>query len=307
MTGSSLSSPASCACTMAVGVFDGVHAGHRLLIDKVAEIALQTGTQSSIMTFAPHPMQIVMPDRAPHLLTPVEERCRLILQAGASEVVVREFDENLRRLKAEEFLALLSSEYNVKHLVVGFNHRFGSDRACRHEDYQRIASELGMTITRAGEAVIPQLDLPVSSSGVRNYLSRGMVAEAAMMLTRPYALGGEVVHGKGMGRTIGFPTANLRPLCPEQLVPGTGVYACLARIGEDTYPSVVNIGCRPTFNDSSALTIEAHVIGLDADLYNLGVTLSFIARLRDEMKFSSLEALCAQIEKDKIRALECLS
>lgn len=292
---------------MAVGVFDGVHAGHRLLIDKVVALASETATRASIMTFTPHPLQVIRPHVAPQLLTPIPERRALLLQAGAQEVIVREFDEDFRSLSAADFLAVLSREYGVRHLVVGFNHRFGSDTLSSHETLEKIASDLDITISRAPQMLMPELEMPVSSSSVRSLLSLGRVEDAALMLTRPYALSGEVVHGKGIGRTIGFPTANLSPLCPEQLVPASGVYACLARIGEAIHPSVVNIGCRPTFNDSSAVTIEAHVIGLDSDLYDLGITLSFVARLRDEMKFTSLEALCAQIEKDKIRALEWLS
>lgn len=283
---------------MAVGVFDGVHAGHRLLIDKVVQVAAETATRASIMTFAPHPLRIVRPERAPRLLTPIDERRELILQAGAQEVIVREFDENLRKLTSAEFLALLRREYSVEHLVVGFNHRFGSDRECSHDDYVRVARELGMTVSRADEVVMPELTLPVSSSSVREYLDKGLVIEAAEMLMRPYSLTGEVVAGKGLGKTIGFPTANVSPLCTEQLVPMGGVYACRAEINGESRKAVVNIGTCPTVGSSQTATIEAHIIGLDRDLYGEKITLHFLRRLRDERRFPTLDALRAQITLD---------
>lgn len=296
--------------TLALGVFDGVHIGHRLLIDKVTETAAATGTVPAIMTFSPHPAEIISPGNAPELLTDITTRARLILGAGAGEVIVKNFNPELRALTASEFLSLLAEKYKVRHLVVGFNHRFGSDRIASIDDYRRLAAPFEITVEQAPEIELPDLDLPVSSSSVRDYLRSGRPESAAEMLGRPYSLSGTVVAGRGVGRKFGFPTANLQPCCPGLLIPASGVYACIAvtdsgEFPDDVtgrHPAVVNIGTRPTFGPSDAATVEAHLIGVDRDLYGCRLTLEFISRLRDERRFDSPEALRRQIERDKALA-----
>ncbi len=292
--------------TIAVGVFDGVHVGHRMLIEKVTETAGATGTRPCAMTFSPHPLQLIAPERAPLLLTTVDERRKLILDSGIEEVIVRTFDENLRNLTAGEFLALLSTEYGVEHLIVGFNHHFGRDRKGTIDDYRKLASRVGITIDRAEEVLLPGLDRHVSSSSVREYLLKGEVENAATMLARPYSLSGTVVHGRGQGTSIGFPTANLSPLCRLRLVPEGGVYACRGEINGKSFPAVVNIGTCPTLTDGTGTTIEAHIIGLESDLYGKEITLRFVRRLRPEKKFDSIDALRTRIALDVATALRAL-
>jgi len=293
--------------TIAVGVFDGVHAGHRMLIEKVLHTAHDSGTRPCIMTFSTHPLRLIAPERAPLMLTTVDERRKLILDCGIEEVIVLDFDENLRNLSAGDFLALLSAEYGVEHLIVGFNHHFGRDRKGSVDNYRKLASRFEITVDRAEEVLLPELDLRVSSSSVRKYLLKGNVENAAAMLTRPYSFSGTVVHGRGQGTSIGFPTANLSPLCRLKLVPKGGVYACLAEINGMRFPAVVNIGTCPTLTDGAGTTIEAHLIGLDRNLYGKDITLSFVRRLRSEKKFKSIDALRTRIALDKETAEKILN
>lgn len=291
--------------TMAVGVFDGVHAGHQFLIKKVMEVAEASNTVPSIMTFTPHPLEIIRPEAAPSLLTPIETRCQLIRNMGC-EVVVRTFDENTRLLTADEFLRTLNHDYGVENLIVGFNHRFGSDGTKSLEEYRQLAAKYGISVNRAGAYDLLESNgyIPVSSSSIRKYIQEGKMLEASRMLTRPYDITGVVVEGKKLGHTIGFPTANLRPLCRKQLVPLRGVYACQSLVGNQSYPAVVNIGSCPTIGRHESFSIEAHIIGLDCDLYGDKVNLKFLHRLRDEHKFPTIEALSCHISADKEQTLK---
>lgn len=288
--------------TLALGVFDGVHLGHRGLISNTAKLAAQNGTEASIMTFSPHPMAVIAPGREPRLLSSITEREKLILEAGADEVIVEPFTPELRKLTAAQFLAFLREKYNVRHLVTGFNHSFGSDRISDPDEYKRLASRQGITVSSADEVLLPDLDRPLCSSSIRQYLYDGYPEKAAMMLGRLYSISGTVEKGRGVGHKFGFPTANMRPHCAEQLVPADGVYACLATVRGATHGAVVNIGTRPTFGLSDLRTIEAHIFGINGDLYDLPFTIEFISRQRGECRFDSVESLGKQIEKDKLLA-----
>lgn len=278
----------------AIGSFDGVHLGHRFLIAELEAQSSAEGYTPMIVTFDRHPLEIIDPSKAPRLLMGPQERLDT-LRGCVDDVAVVNFDENIRHMTAREFMAMLRDRYHVGAIYMGFNHHFGSDRLKDIGQYRAIAAELGMKIFQGKEADT----LKVSSSIVRRQLEDGDVASAAVSLGRPYRIVGTVVAGKQLGRRIGFPTANLRPLDPRQLIPSAGVYACVATLPDGRrYKAMVNIGVRPTVDSSGQPTIEAHLLDFTGDLYNSPLTLDFIARIRSEQRFPSLEALAARLRLD---------
>lgn len=287
-------------CVAAVGMFDGVHAGHCALLGALVREARARGVRSLVLTFSRHPLSLVRPGAPvpPGLSTP-ETRRRIILEKGVDEVLFLDSIPDYNRLTGEEFLVLLRERFGVVALVVGFNNHFGSDRmdAARARE---ISGRTGVEIIEGRPLELT--DAPaVSSSAIRTLLAEGDVVLAGVLLGRPYALEGEVVHGQALGRTIGFPTANLRPLAEAPAVPAPGVYAVDAEIPELGLRrrAVTNIGSRPTASgESGPVTIETHIPQLDADLYGRRIVLHFLCRLRDERKFPDLGALSAQIRKD---------
>lgn len=275
----------------AVGMFDGVHRGHQALAAQVRQAASERGLQPAFFTFDRHPLQTVAPERAPRLLSTPEQRS---LWLEPAVTVTLPFDENLRRMTAEEFMRMLRDKYDVRLMAIGFNHRFGSDRLPNFEDYERIAHSLDM------EAILaPEEGEGISSSAIRQAIDRGEIEKANDMLGRPFALAGTVAHGKAIGRSIGFPTANITPTLANQQIPREGVYAGRL-LG---HPALVNIGHRPTVGDDGHLSIEAHIIDYDGDLYGQPVELELTHRLRDERKFPTLDDLRTQIALDKAALL----
>lgn len=271
----------------AVGMFDGVHRGHQALAAQVRRAAAERGLTPAFFTFDRHPLMTVAPDRAPALLSTPEQRSRW-LEPGLT--VPLTFDEDMRRMTAEEFMRMLRDRYGTRLIAIGFNHRFGSDRLPDFEDYKRIADSLGI------EAILaPEEGEGISSSAIRRALAAGEIDKANEMLGRPFAMAGTVAHGQALGRTIGFPTANVTPARPDLLIPREGVYAGRL-LG---HPALVNIGHRPTVGDDGHLSIEAHIVDFDGDIYGSPVELELTRRIRDERKFPSLDALRAQIALDK--------
>ena len=266
----------------AIGVFDGVHRGHIHLIDQLKAEAASRGLRPAVITFDTHPLRLVRPEAAPPEICPLAERISRFEALGVKPIVL-EFTESLRAMSAGQFLELIRAK-GVRLLMMGFNNRIGSDR--------RSGSELA----DAPVEVIVATELPdegVSSSMVRSAVGRGDMEEAARLLGRPYALSGPVVMGRQIGRTIGFPTANVS-VSPGSLLPTNGVYRALA----NGRKAIVNIGRRPTLDNGEDITVEAHLPGFDGDLYGQTLTLEFLSRLRPEIKFNSLDELKAQIERD---------
>lgn len=265
-----------------VGVFDGVHAGHRFLLSQLKEIARVRGLKPVAVTFRRHPLELVAPGAVPLQICSAEERERLLREAGV-EPLWLDFTPELRAMPAMQFLELLRSK-GIGLLLMGFNNRIGSDRRC------------GAELAGGPVEVMTAQELPesgVSSSGVRSAVERGDMARAARMLGRPFALEGEVVRGRQVGRTIGFPTANVS-VCPGMLMPPNGVYE--AQVGDRK--AVVNIGCRPTLDNGNDVTVEVLLLDFDGNLYGKRLKVEFLRRLRPEMKFGSLDELKAQIARD---------
>lgn len=300
-----------------VGMFDGLHLGHRYLLDQLKQEAASRGLQPAVITFTDHPLRVIAPDRAPQLLTDSGEKHRLLTDCGipSADVIFIPFSDTIRKLSAADFLRAIHDIYGVDALLMGFNNRFGSDRDLSPEYYTRLGREAGVEVIHGKPYAIDYKEsaegqsrrLEVSSSAIRRALSEGDVALAAAMLGRPYTITGEVEHGRRMGRKIGFPTANLRIADKRLMLPADGVYYCTAEVDHETYPAIVNVGTRPTVDDSPRRTVEAHLITGEGEelgsLYGLSMTLGFVARLRDIRRFDSVEALAAQLAADRAEAL----
>ena len=282
-----------------VGMFDGLHAGHRFLLEQLQSEGVDRGLHPLAVTFANHPLEIIAPGRAPLLLSTPDEKSSLFAGTGVEAEIIP-FDDSLRLTSASDFLHMLARRYNVQAMMLGFNNRFGHDAPRDFDTYRRLALSHGIELLQAPELTIG--DRHISSSAIRVLLAcEGDAGTAATMLTRPYSLAGIVAGGRQIGRTIGFPTANISLGDARKLMPKTGVYAAVATCRNGmAYPSVVNIGHRPTVEKSAAapLSVEAHLIGFDGDLYGQQLGLGFIARIRPEQRFPDLEALRCQIEDD---------
>ena len=280
-----------------IGFFDGVHLGHRFLIQQVKVAATQTGWQSSIITFPVHPRQVIQSEFQPQLLSSPEEKIELLASTGVDNCILLPFTRELSQLTAYEFMQLLYDKYKVRMLVIGYDHRFGHNRAETFEDYCRYGRELGIHIMQA--SAYTQEQDKVSSSAIRRALQTGDIRTATKFLGYHYYLEGTVVDGYKVGRKIGFPTANLRVDFPNKLIPSIGVYAVYVYVNGGKYKGMLNIGYRPTINNGTDLSIEVHILDFQGDIYHQKMRIEFIDFLRPEMKFNSVDELVLQMQKDK--------
>lgn len=273
-----------------IGFFDGVHLGHQYLLRQVRQAAALHHAMSLAVTFRLHP-QTVLRGTSPKLLTSLSEREKA-LQQQVDTVLVIDF-ETIHTLTAQAFMQFLHDEHDVRLLLMGYDHRFGSDGTHRIEDYIHWGEKAGVEV----QIVEPMPGETVSSSVIRRALHAGDISTANRLLGRPYTLNGIVVHGRGIGKTIGFPTANICPTDPNRLIPRDGVYAVHARFAEQLRPALLNIGTNPTVQ-GTARTIEVHIPDFEGDLYQKTLSVQFLLRLRDEQHFASLALLQARIAQD---------
>ena len=280
-----------------IGFFDGVHLGHRFLIQQVKVAATQTRWQSSIITFPVHPRQVIQSEFQPQLLSSPEEKIELLASTGVDNCILLPFTRELSQLTAYEFMQLLYDKYKVRMLVIGYDHRFGHNRAETFEDYCRYGRELGIHIMQA--SAYTQEQDKVSSSAIRRALQTGDIRTATKFLGYHYYLEGTVVDGYKVGRKIGFPTANLRVDFPNKLIPSIGVYAVCVYVNGGKYKGMLNIGYRPTINNGTDLSIEVHILDFQGDIYHQKMRIEFIDFLRPEEKFNSVDELILQMQKDK--------
>lgn len=292
-----------------VGMFDGVHRGHRALLTRVIDEAKPRGGEAWVFTFANHPLALIAPEKAPSPLMTTTDKVNALKNAGVDGVEVLDFDEALRSLTAEEFLTMLRDRYGVSVLVMGFNHRFGRDRVSDINHYQEIGRRLGIEIVQADELRDDDIDATICSSSIREAIAEGDVRAAADMLGRPYTLHGRVVEGKQLGRKIGFPTANVKLTDTAMLTPLKGVYAVDVVLPDgQKRRGMLNIGIRPTVDNAvhPEVSIEVHIIDWSGDLYGQNLTIEFLTRLRDEQLFPDLPSLKHQLQKDKSLATSLL-
>lgn len=292
-----------------IGVFDGVHLGHQLVIGKVLEQARQRGLASTVITFDRQPRQVLDPSFRPQLLTTLEEKAEIIASLGVSQLVVLPFTREMASLSAWDFMQqVLTEQLHVKVLFTGYDNRFGHDRTEGFDDYVRYGGQLGMQVLRGDVELMDGGSQAVSSSVIRRLLAEdGRVNLMPRYLTRRYALKGRVMAGEHIGHRLGYPTANLELEDAGKLIPAAGVYAVWVMLEGEQSPraAMMNIGMRPTF-DGHRQTLEVNILGFDGDLYGQTVQVAFVERLRDERKFDSPEALKAQLEQDRVRVNELL-
>ena len=280
-----------------IGFFDGVHLGHRFLIDEVKAAAAQRGLPSAVITFPTHPRSVLQQAYQPRLLNSFADKLRLLATTGVDYCIVLDFTEALSQLSAEAFLRILATQWRVKGLVIGYDHRFGHDRRDGFEQYVEYGQRWGIEILKA--AAFDAGHTAVSSSEIRRLVQEGKVERAAQLLTYAYHISGRIVSGYKVGRTLGFPTANIQPDDPMQLLPGIGVYAVWVEVAGQRYKGMLYIGSRPTLDNGTQLSIEVHILQFSSDIYNDPIRVSFAHFVRGDEKFDSLEALKAQLMRDR--------
>lgn len=280
---------------LALGNFDGVHRGHRKILERVRRVASERAATSVVMTFDPHPPRVVRPDKAPPLLMTRDQKLEAVAAASIHGAAIVRFTPELSRWDPETFVrAVLVEWLHVSEVWVGANFLFGHDRSGNFSLLRALGGRYGFKAEKIDP--VRYKDFVVSSTRVRRLVGEGRVDEAGALLGHQYFIDGTIVHGDHRGRTIGFPTANL--CTANELLPPHGVYATTARVDDVVYASVTNVGIRPTVDQSGRTTVETHVFGLDRDLYGAVVRVGFVQRLRDERTFDSIESLRAQITAD---------
>lgn len=293
-------------CVATIGFFDGVHCGHRFLINQVVRCARERGLASLLVTFRRHPREVMQATYQPRLLSPYPEKCMLLAETGADRCATLDFTPEMATLSAHDFMRyILKERLAVKVLVIGYDHRFGHNRSEGFHEYVTYGRELGIEVIQA--EAFSMNGVQISSSVIRAFLTEGEVTMAAACLQRPYRLAGQVVEGFHVGHELGFPTANLRPNDAQKLVPGNGVYAVKAHINGHTYGGMLNIGTRPTIGNGSERSIEVHLFDFSADLYGASVAVDFVERVRGEKKFRSKAELICRLKTDETTVRQMLS
>lgn len=294
-------------CVATVGFFDGVHGGHRFLLNEVIEEARRQQSISVVVTFNEHPRKILKSDYQPRLLTTLEEKLELLDSTGIDACVVLDFSKEMSLFSAKEFIRnILSEKLKVSTLFVGHDHRFGHNREDGFEEYKLYGAELYMDVIQAERFVLDG-DEHFSSSQIRKALTTGDIVLANTLLTYPYTFVGKVIGGYKNGRKIGFPTANMWFENKEKIIPAVGVYAVQVYVKGHSYKGMMNIGYRPTFSADDQLSMEVHIIDFDADIYDQTIKIECIYRIRNEKKFNGVAELIEQLQKDKETVQQLLS
>lgn len=286
---------------LTLGTFDGVHFGHRKILEKITQNTENGKFESVVLTFFPHPRMILQEGSNIKLLNTIEEKTVLLDQIGIQNLVIHPFDENFSRLSAEEFVKnILVDQFHIHKIIIGHDHRFGRNRTANIDDLKAFGKQYDFEVEEISAQEIK--DVSVSSTKIRNALDEGNIALANEYLGYNYSLTGIVTKGKQLGRTIGFPTANLKLTESFKLVPKNGVYIVQSSIAGKTVFGMMNIGFNPTV-DGKQQTIEVNYFDFDADLYDQKITVSILKRIRSEEKFDSVAHLKEQLEKDRNTAL----
>ena len=294
------------ATVVTVGTFDGVHRGHRDVLDRLVARANALGLRSLLVTFEPHPLEVVNPAAAPLLLTVGEEKREVLAESAIDYLAVVPFTPTLARYSAHDFVTrVLLERFHMEYLLMGYDHGFGRNREGDVEVLQSLGARHGFRVEVVAPVSVGD-GRPISSTSIRRAIAGGDLERAAYALGRPYALGGRVVPGASRGRGLGFPTINLAPPNPRKLLPPQGVYAVRVQTPAGAHGGMLNLGPRPTFGDQ-AVAIEAHLFDATGDWYGAWVRIDFVARLRDTQKFASPAALVEQLRRDEDDARRALA
>ena len=285
-----------------LGTFDGVHIGHNAILDKICKVAKHENLESIILTFFPHPRKIVSNNYDIKLLNTIEEKSVLLEKIGIQNFIIHPFDKTFSELSPREFVTqVLVEKLNIQKIIIGHDHKFGKDRAADFNDLINFGKEFGFEVEEISAQQINEVS--VSSTKIRNSLLEGNISLANEYLGYPYVLTGNVVKGNQLGRTIGFPTANIEIPEEYKLIPKIGVYVVTVDVNNDTVFGMMNIGVKPTLGENK-LSIEVHLLDFDKDIYNQKIQVKVLERLRDEQKFDSFDALKSQLEKDKQNTIQ---
>jgi riboflavin kinase / FMN adenylyltransferase len=282
---------------ISIGVFDGVHGGHRMLVQRMLDEARARGLTGGVVTFHPHPITVLRPGTPFIYIESLERRVELLRAAGAEFVSVLQFTSELQQVSAEDFMRLLVEEARVRLVVVGEDFRLGRGGEGTTQRLAEIGAEQGFEVVPVPLLNDGDVDERISSTRVREAIADGEMETVAALLGRPYALRGPVLHGDERGRTIGFPTLNIG-VSADRAIPPNGVYVTRAYHGDREFHAVTNIGTRPTFNAGERRHVETHLLDFEGDLYGQVVTIELLSRLRAEIKFSGPDALVEQIRAD---------
>jgi len=294
----------SAGSCVTIGNFDGVHLGHQKLISRVTSNALKRGMKSVVVSFCPHPLHVLVGPNTPPFITLREQKLDLLESLGVDLTLLLNFTKKMAGLEPEEFVQTYLLDWlNTKELVVGYDYSFGKGRKGNYALLKTLGEQHGFRVEQLGPVIVE--GAVVSSTRIRDLIRAGEVWEAAALMGHFYAVRGRIVPGKNRGgRLLGFPTANIQ--VENELYPETGVYACWVQLDGETFPAVANIGYSPTFGNE-AITVEAHILDFDRDVYGYDALLHFVQRLRPEKKFSSLEELVARIREDVALARQILA
>lgn len=285
-----------------IGTFDGVHVGHRKIIDKIIQNCKNENLESTILTFFPHPRMVLQNNSDIKLLNTIDEKIQLLESSGLQNLIIHNFDKSFSELSAEEFVfEILVKKLNIQKIIIGHDHRFGKNRSANIDDLIVFGKKYNFEVEQISAEELN--DVAVSSTKIRNAISDGNVTLANRYLGYQYFLSGTIIKGKQLGRTIGFPTANLKIDQEYKQIPKNGVYIVRSFINNQFFNGIMNIGFRPTV-DGETQTIETHFLNLDSNLYDETITIEIFEHIRNEQKFESLEILKSQIEKDKQVALD---
>jgi riboflavin kinase/FMN adenylyltransferase len=287
--------PADSDMLLTIGVFDGVHLGHRYLIDQLKKLARQQGLLTGVVTFRRHPQEVLLPQTKLPFLTNLDQRTNLLKNEGVKAIITLSFTRELAQLSAQQFVTLLIKYLRMRGLVTGPDFALGQNREGNTDALRRLGQEMGFSVT-----VVPPIminDNVVSSTAIRKALAQGDMKQVQNLLGRPFSLHGRVIPGVRRGIELGFPTANLE-IDPEQAIPPEGVYVSQTHIGDQAYPSMTNIGRRPTFGGGERV-VEVYLLDYHSDLYGQELTIDIIERLRGEKKFNTLEQGRAILKKQR--------
>lgn len=286
---------------LTLGTFDGVHIGHKKILERITENTENGKYESLVLTFFPHPRMVLQEKSEIRLLNTIGEKIKLLEATGIENLIVHPFNESFSRLTAEEFVrTILVEKFQIQKIIIGHDHRFGRNRTANIDDLIAFGIEYGFEVEQISAEEIQ--DVSVSSTKIRKALNEGNMALANEYLGYNYFLNGTIVKGKQLGRTIGFPTANINIEEDYKLIPKIGVYVVKATINDESLFGMMNIGFNPTVNGEKQ-TIEVHLFNFDKDIYDQNIEVSLLHYIRDEQKFSSVDALKAQLHQDKMESL----
>jgi riboflavin kinase/FMN adenylyltransferase len=289
-----------------VGSFDGVHVGHVKILSTLVNTAKEKKCRSIVLTFEPHPRKIVSQNYSLKLLTTLDEKRELIYKLGIDEILILPFTYEFSQMSSDDFFKdIVIDKIGIKEIILGYDHRFGRGRDGDENKVRQLGSIYNFDVTLVPE--VKYDDLTVSSSVIRKELQKGEIKSATCYLNRFYSITGKVIEGDKRGRLLGFPTANISVSDQDKMIPATGVYAVQVIVEGRKYFGVMNIGNRPTFQETENVILEVHIFDFTENIYNKEIKVEFVDRIRDEQKFNSKDELIQQINRDKATALQILT